>query len=219
MARQSRSRVASVLLALVAFVLTHQLVFAYTYGAEVDAALERTGHGFAWSTTIVFSVAAAAVLSVAACLELWRLSRRAGAIGGNRLIEPLRSDEPVRALLLPVVRIGAAIALAVAAMLVVSENIEHLLARVPLPGLSVFSGPEYSGTLPILLIVAFAVAFVRALFSWRREVLVARLRAAPSPLPRPCSTSVRPAVATGQRPSTLVGRLFASRAPPRPALI
>ena len=219
MARRSHPRVAWSLLTLVAFVLTHQLVFLYTYGAGAAAALVRTGHGVAWSTTVFVVVGAGAFLAVAAILELRRLAARARAFKAIRQIRPRSLDEPLRVLLSETSRGAAWITPAVAAMLLLSENVEHALIGAPLPGLSVLSGSEYSGTVPILIAVALATSLVRALYFWRRDVLVARLHVARAKLPRASAMPVRTALVADRRPATHMCRRSSGRAPPAIALI
>ena len=97
-------------------------------------------------------------------------------------------------------------------------GIEHTLVGAPLPGLAVFSGPEYSGTLPILLAFSSAVAAVRALYRWRRSYLVARLRADPAKLPRPNLGSPRRPKRRASAVDSAIARRLAGRAPPAPAV-
>lgn len=214
MARSSRSRAVSVVLTVVAFVMTHQLVFLYTYGPSANAALARTGHGLGWSSTVAVVLGAGATLAMIAIIELVRLSRRARAFASVHGGSPNRADEPWRVLANRTLRDAASIGCAVAVMLLFSENVEHALIAAPLPGLAVLSGPEYSGTLPILTMIASAIALVRALCQWRREVLTARIQAARPKLPRATAVTVRVPDVRSHRPRTSIGLRIAGRSPP-----
>jgi hypothetical protein len=215
MARRNEARWVSVLLTLVAFVLTHQAVFLYTYGRNVEAALSRTGHGLAWEATVLVVLALGAGLAIVGTGELVRLARMARVGGAGPRVTRVRSDgESVWSLAAEVARTSVRIGLAVAAILVLTENVEHAAVRAPLPGFSVFAGAEYAGTVPILLSVAMATALVHTLYRWRRSALIARLRAIAVQLPRPLIQSIRrprsAAIAFG---APLAHRL-AGRAPP-----
>jgi hypothetical protein len=218
MTRRREARVVSVLLAVVAFVLTHQFVFLYTYGAGTNAALARTGHGVGWSATVLAVLGAGAMLALIAMFELARLARRARAVAAIQTINPDKADEPLWALLDRTLRDALSIGVAVAAILVLTENAEHAAIGARLPGLSVFAGAEYSGTVPILVAVALATSLVRAMYHWRREVLIARLRAARRRLPRATAVLEPAPRIVNRRPRTNIGRRIASRAPPVLAL-
>ena len=204
-------------LGLVAFVLTHQLVFLNTYGAGTDAALVRTGHGGGWTLTELAAIGMAVALSIAAAAELIRLSRRARAVEGTVLAG---SDQPLGDLLRPLLLGWLWLALLGAVLFTLSENVEHTLIGAPLPGLGVFGSAEYAGTLPILLTVSLCVAGLRALYGWRRAALVARLQRTRPRLQRPdVPTVVQRPRDDDRRPSTYIGGGFAKRAPPRCALV
>ena len=67
----------------------------------------------------------------------------------------------------------------------------------------------------VISVVSFAVGFVAALYRWRLEVLVARIRALRVPHPVRPATSARPAQRRERRPGSLIGRCLAGRAPPQ----
>jgi hypothetical protein len=220
-----RSRAALALLVLVAFVLTHQAVFLYTYGSGADAALARTGHGSSWSLTVGLVLLGGLGLAVVATLDLVRLAGRARRVRGSTTAAADRlflavgeADESLGRLFVGTVRGWAAIAASVAGLLIFSENLEHALAGEPLPGLTLFAGTEYEGTIPILLAISLAVAFIRALYGWRRAALLARLRAARTPLPRPAQLPASRPTPLDRRPEAHLRLRVAGRAPPHAGL-
>jgi hypothetical protein len=218
MTRSRKGGFVSVLLAVVAFVLSHQLVFWYTYGSAADAALARTGHGLAWSTTVPAVFATGLALAVIAAVELCRLARRARDVAAMQMANPATADESWKTLVDRALRDAVTIGVLAAAILVLTENVEHSAIGAPLPGLGVFNGPEYSGTVPILVAVALAFSVVRALYHWRRDVLIERLRAARPRLPRATAVMAREPHGANLRPRTNIGGRIHGRAPPAPAL-
>jgi hypothetical protein len=112
-------------------------------------------------------------------------------------------------------RLWLAVAAGTVVLFVLVENIEHLAVGAPLPGLSVLGSAEYNGPLPILALVSLLVAFVGALFNWRRAVLLARIRAARATFRRPAAVRASVDASSGdRRPETHIGRGLAGRAPP-----
>src|SRR5262249_50072562 len=135
-----------------------------------------------------------AVLVTAGALELLRLMRQArrrhpGRMAAGWVSTQDASSDKLGGLFAMTARGWAGIAAAVAALLALSDNLEHALIRAPLPGLSVFDCSEYQGTVPILLAISLTVAFIRALYRWRRTVLLSRLRILRDPLPRPAAAA------------------------------
>jgi hypothetical protein len=199
-------------LTMVALVLSHQLVFLHTWGNAYGDALRRSGHGGPWNFTMVTVLLLTGALTVAGLRECARLLRRARELEARR---GAPRDESTAALLGPMVRLWLALAAGTIVLFALVENLEHFAVGAPLPGLSVLGSAEYNGPLPILALVSLLVAFVGALFNWRRAVLLARIRAARAAFRRPAA--VRPscdARTSDRRPETYIGRGLAGRAPP-----
>jgi hypothetical protein len=102
-------------------------------------------------------------------------------------------------------------------LLSLQENVERLLIGQALPGPLVLVTPEYAGGLWITIGVGLAVAFVAAVFDWRRQALLARLRADRAAVPRHRSTQLRRPEIVVRSMQSLLGRRSALRAPPAPA--
>jgi hypothetical protein len=199
-------------LSLVAFVLSHQLVFLHTWGNAYEEALRLSGHGGPWTFTMVTVLLLTGVLTVAALRECARLAQRAREVEGRR---DSPRDERTVALLLPTLRLWLVVVAIATTLFVLVENIEHLAMGAPLPGLSVLGSAEYYGPLPIIALVSLAVAFIGALFDWRRAVLLSRIRATRASFSRPAaSLPPRDGGLSDRRPETHIGRGLAGRAPP-----
>jgi hypothetical protein len=213
MAGRARRWAPEAVLGLLAFVLTHQLVFLWTYGAASGVALAQTGHGTGWDTTVTLTFVLAGTLSGVALLQLRRLAGLAGATG---IEARFTRDHHVPELVFLGLRSWPRLALPAAALFLLSENVEHLLIGAPLPGLGVLLGtPEYQGTLPILLAVSAALAGLRALYCWRRSVLRDRLgRAGAGPRRSRTHVARRPPLAERLPARLTQGCNLGSRAPP-----
>lgn len=97
----------------------------------------------------------------------------------------------------------------------IQENIERAAIGQAMPGLGILLTPEFAGGLWITLAVGLAVGLVAALFDWRRQVLLARLRAARPSLPRGATARPRrPGLAVLPPVQSILGRRSALRAPP-----
>jgi hypothetical protein len=196
---------------LVSLVVAHNLVFLATYGAGYDDALVESGHGGAWGSAVAVILAAGAGLLG---LAVWRLRRlgllaREVAPAGARLSSGPGQFAP------RLVRLWLRLSTATALLFVIQENLEHRLTGEALPGLAVLGSAEYPDAWLIIAGVALAVAFVGALFAWRRDLLIARIAAGLRHLHR---RSVRvagwPVADRDGRPDSIVGRGRAVRAPP-----
>ena len=99
---------------------------------------------------------------------------------------------------------------------VLQENLERLRVGAPAPGIAALWDPS-SSAIVVIAAVGLVVAFVGALFAWKRAVLVARIRAGSGlRYARPVEAR-RPAERADQRPASVLGRSAALRAPPAPA--
>jgi len=201
-------------LQLAALVLGHQLVYLARYGSRFGEALVHSGHGDAWTTALISSLALGAafvVLAVARLVRLGVLVRRAGT--GPSVLPP-RGELAPMGLLRTWLRLAPRIAVLQLVFLTAQENLERSAIGEPMPGPGILLSPEYAGGAWIALGVALLVSLVAALFTWRRRVLLARLRAARGPLPRVAPSSPRPVRREPSPIESLLGRRSALRAPP-----
>ena len=168
-------------LALITFVVGHQLIFAATYGAAAIGALARTGHDVQWSTTVAGALALSAVLAAVAVREIIRLSRQTHDLDGGRVsVENGARLDLLRDTLL----LWAPTAVVSLVIFVVAENVEHVSVGLAAPGIAVLGATDYHFTLLIFGVVSAALAFVAALYRWQREALLAAIVAARRTWPR-----------------------------------
>lgn len=199
----------------VALVLAHELVFLARYGSRYGEALVHAGHGESWTAAATLVVVLGLVLAVVAGARLAYLGalvRRTGARRGvtsSLDLGPLLRAWLRNAVVLSIVTVG---------LLTIQENLEHGAAGLATSGPLLLLTPEYAGGLWIALGVAIAVAFVVALFEWRRRILLARLDAAHTRSPRRAGTRPRPASTVDRPAGSILGRHSALRAPPAAVL-
>jgi hypothetical protein len=196
-----------------ALVLAHELVYLARYGSRFGEALVHSGHGEAWRAAVIGSILLGAGLLGLGLARLHRLgvlARGAGAAARQRT-----GDLPRRTLLRAFLRLAPRVALLQLVLLSVQENIEHGVIGQAMPGPGILFSPEYAGGAWIALAVSLVVSFVAALFAWRRDVLLARMRAARAALPRASSNAPsRPGVLVRHPIESVLGRRSALRAPP-----
>jgi hypothetical protein len=213
MANRIAGLATSAVLQLAALVLAHQLVYLARYGSLYGEALVHSGHGDAWNAAASTSLVLAAGLAVLGLARLHRLgvlARRA-----TEASQDVRGGLPLRALAGAFARVAPRVALLQLVLLSVQENLEHVAIGRPAPGAAILFSPEYAGGAWIALAVSLAASLVAALFAWRRDVLLARLRAARAALPRPTRSAQKPSGVVVRPPiESLLGRRSALRAPP-----
>lgn len=196
----------------VALVLAHNLIFLLTYGVDAGAALARTGHDATWSDAATTVLMLGSALFAAATWRLWRLARRVRALE-HRDGRPVPVNGTI--VVKEIGRLWAVIAPACAALLVLQENLEHAAAGLPLPLLGVLYSAEYPVTVPVVALVALAIAAVAGLFALHIAALEARVAA----LARPrfgAPPAPRRAASSEHLPAaSILGRRLAGRAPPR----
>ena len=119
---------------------------------------------------------------------------------------------------------GCRLAAATTVLFVVQENLEHQHIGQALPGLSVLGSAEYPDAALVIGAIALAVASVVALFRWRRDVLVARIRSvrrlptrAPRSAPAPPGRLGRAPARLDRRPPVLRASPAAGSARPSAA--
>jgi hypothetical protein len=210
-----RDRFRLAALAVVAFVLAHDLVFLLTDGGSYGLALARTGHGDQWTGTVILVAALAlslTALGAVRLISLTRIARRLNAgdisVGGGRLTD--LGGHVIR---------GWLVIMPVALILFVGvENLEHVSVGLPAPGLSVLGSVQYHSIIGVFLLVSLLAALVDALYRWRRDVLVARIEAARARLRHaPAIIVRRPLPWVDRRHASITGNRISGRAPPRRA--
>jgi len=164
----------AVALSLITLVLGHQLVYLATFGAQAGAELASTGHDLRWTLTVLSAALLAIGLVVVALRELLRLSRRARSAAGLA-IDPRIWGVPHLAR--DLFALWVATFLMAVVLFVLLENGERLAAGLPAPGLAVLGATTFHDPLLIFELLSGLVALVAALYRWRRDVLVARIRA------------------------------------------
>jgi hypothetical protein len=189
-------------------VLAHDLVYLARFGSAYGEALVHSGHGLGWSRAVAVVVALGVALAVAAGVQLLRLGRKASRAG-----EPHQAHLETRVLATLWLQTAWWLAAATLVLLTIQENAERSMIGLPAPGLALLATPEYAWGWAIAIAVAGVVAFVAALLRWRREMLLARIRAARSVHVRAATPLRRPGLGHAIRPRHL-GRVHGLRAPP-----
>lgn len=196
----------------VAFALGHQITYVVEYGSNAGSALARSGHDLDWALAVASIAVLAIALAALAARQLRRLSVEARGLAdaGSRrssLAALVADTVPLALAILAVSLIG----------FVVVENIEYAAAGLASPGLSLLLSPEHQVTLIVFELVSLAVAFVAALYRWRRDVLVELIERGRSLfLRRRASLDTRPA-AEILPAGAVVRSTPPGRAPPLPA--
>jgi hypothetical protein len=196
---------------LIALVIAHNLVFLLRYGSGFDEALAHSGHYGAWGTAVAVVLAAALGLVGLGAWRLYRLGLLARILAASE--GELRPG--ARGFVRQLVGLWVLLAGATTLLFVVQENVEHQHVGSALPGLAVLGSAEYPNAALVIAAVALAVAFVVALFRWRRDVLVARIAAARLGWQRVARAGQRRhAVWVERRNASIVVHQFSGRAPP-----
>ena len=170
-------------LVLASLAVAHELIYLGAHGSS-DAyrvAMTEAGHDGYWSSFATVVGVVSAVLLAVGLAQLRRLARLAAGSGAGRLRV---RDESVGHLARLVLPIWARVAMLTTVVFLLQENIEAASVGHPMPGLYALAG-QHDTALPLIVAVSFVVALTRALVRWRRDVLLARLRRAPSPRPKP----------------------------------
>jgi len=198
-------------MALVALVLTHNLVYLAAYGAAYEDVLVRTGHDEDWTMAVAVILALATVLVIVAGWRIATLWVEARSLRGTGTLSPIDPAGLVAAFGVTWLRLGAA----TGAAFVVQENLERASIGQPLPGLGVLGSIAFPDALPILLAVTFAIALLGTLFRWRIETLAARVAAAHRVRwARPVHAPRRAIPLAHRLAGSIHGRRSAGRAPP-----
>jgi hypothetical protein len=171
----------AVALSLITLVLGHQLVYLATFGAQTGAELALTGHDLRWSLTVLSAALLALGLAGIALRELFRLSHQARSAAGLAIDSRISG---IRHLARDLFALWVPTFLMAVFMFVLLENGERLAAGLPAPGLAVLGATTFHDPLLIFESLSGLVALVAALYRWRRDVLVARIRALARRWPR-----------------------------------
>jgi hypothetical protein len=170
---------------LVTLVLAHSIVFLLRYGSAYGEALAHNGHDVAWTIAVVAIAVLGAGLAIAGLFQLSRLGRAASETWS--LLPAARAVAPAPGRvrwLRRWVGLSARLAAVTGVLLTVQENVERAGVGLPAPGPTLLLSEQYPWALPIVFAVSFAVGLVVALFRWRRDALLARLRSASQAHPR-----------------------------------
>ena len=218
MSRRITFAVGALSLQLVALVLAHDLVYLVRYGSRYGEALVHAGHGEAWSATVGTTLAIAGALGVAGALRLARLGilvRRARAASPRRDAASAAETLEVRQLLRIWRRIAPRTVLLNVVLLTIQENLERASLGGPVPGPGILLSPDYPSALWITIGAGVLVGLVAALFEWRRQALIERLRHARAARShRRRTTPARPRGAAWRPTTSVLGRRSGLRAPP-----
>lgn len=199
-------------LALASLALSHELIYliAHGFGEGYAAAMREGGHDRYWTSFLLIVAVVTSALVAVGVAQIRRLRRLTMAmrarvvhvrdVGLSRFFELLGP-------------LWLRLSVVVSSAYVLQENIETATTGASWPGLGVLGG-EHAIALPVLILVSLLVAAVGALVGWRREVIVARLRAAARARRRPAASVLRPALANDRPTGIREGRRNGVRAPP-----
>ena len=159
-------------LVLFGVLIAHDATYALQYGlgAANDDAIAASAHQY-WAGFSALAVLCAAVTLAAAVAGILRLRRALRGLpeaGPSRV--PHYAAEARR--LWP--RLFVVVTLAFLAQ----ENVEHIAAGLPAPGLWAIAAPHYTFAIPVIAVSTALLAAVGAWLRWHRDVLVQRLVAA-----------------------------------------
>lgn len=199
-------------LVLASLALGHELIYllAHGFGDGYARAMQEGGHDRYWTSFVLIVLVVTGCLGVIATAQWRRLRRLAADVqAGTARLKGGGLDRFFELLRPLWIRVSAG---TIAAYLI-QENVETASIGAPLPGLGVLGG-EHAIALPVLLAVSLVVAAIGALVGWRREVLLARIRAAAMRRLRAPAATLRPALVIDRPAGRREGRRNGVRAPP-----
>lgn len=158
----------------------HHLLYLVAHGDEHDhiSATSAAGHDPYWALFLVAVVCVAIGIMALAVHELRRLARLAASTPSGAVVRDAGVGYLVGAWLPLFAKVGVASILA----FLVQENVELASVGAGFPGIGVLTG-DHAVAIPVLLGVAAVIALAGALVSWRRDILLARIRRASRPRP------------------------------------
>lgn len=200
---------------LLTIVAAHELIYGLLHGTgdAYDAAMSSGGHDSYWASFVLIVGGATVTLAAIVAAQVVRLHRRAAAMGP---VNPRRVDD-VPSFTRMLARRWITVATASVVAYVAQENLERVANGASAPGLATLAG-EHLVALPVLLVVALAVAAAASLMVWRRDVLLSRMRHRAGPPSRATATSRAP-VSDVTRAGSQALRLHGVRAPPATVII
>jgi len=195
-------------------VLAHSIVFLVRYGSAFGEALAHNGHDVAWSIAVWSSIVFGTALGLGGAFQLWRLGRASHptssiASVGAADVGGLNPRTFARSWLWTAGRLAGAVGI----LLTIQENFERASAGMTVPGIGLLVSEEYPWALPIVIAVGLVAGLVVSLFRWRRDVLLARIRAARLAQAR-SGSALRPRQVTLRPVASILGRARGLRAPP-----
>lgn len=207
------------MLVTVGVLLAHDAVFAAQFGlgAAREEALAATVHDY-WPVFTALALLAAVVGTGWAIGGFLRLRRLVGGLPATTSAP----DPTDRGYAREVIGLWSRLFPVVVLVFLAQENIEHVLAGAPAPGLYALSAPGYPLAIPVLAGVTALLTAVGGWLRWRRQALLRRLRTARTAWLR----AVARAAAATRRwrlvaalvvHGRILTRLDAGRAPPAPA--
>ena len=163
-------------LVLVSAVVAHTAVYAAHAGVGEGfaTAMRRSGHDTYWLPAALLVVALAALLAARGALVTWRTIRR----GGTAALGPTRHHPEAPTYTSQLLRLWPQLSAATLVAFAVQENVEHLLTDGHLLGIDALIGARHPLALPVIAVVALAMAAAGAVVRWRVAALVARIAAA-----------------------------------------
>jgi hypothetical protein len=209
------ARIRLAVLAVVGLFVGHTAVYLAQYGPGRSFAVAMTSgnHDGYWLAFIVVATTGATVLALRTAVRLWCLRSAARQV---HEVDPRRPDAlpapsyrrvvgQLARILVPVLILGYA----------VQENLEHIVGHGHVLGLGALVGPENPLALPVLSVVAVALAAVGAIVRWRIAVLSRRLTPRPARFERP-TAALPPGLAwvIGPVQREVLRRPHLGRAPP-----
>jgi hypothetical protein len=200
------------ILAIVALLVAHDAIFLAQYGAGPDfaRAMAEGGHDGYWLPFTVTAILGGGLLLLRALTTIRVLDLRASTLERVELPAPSYASE--------LLGIWRGLFPLVAVLFAIQENVEHLAEHGHILGLGALAGPEYPLALPVIAMVAFALAALGALIRWRIAGLRARIATASAKRVPHADVRVAPewrAVHAAAAHRWTLDRKDAGRAPPR----
>ena len=193
-----------------ALTIGHELTYLAVHGPGEGyaRAMAEGGHERYWTTFVLAIASMVGGLGVVAAVQIRRLHRHAVAVGTETSGLRERRGEWLSILGRLWLRLG----LAAGGLFLLQENLERAAIGEGPPVLGVFLADQIIA-LPLLAAASLLVAAVGALFAWRRDIYLDRIRLAAAWRRRE-ESSLRPNSRVERLLDRLLGRQNGTRAPP-----